>query len=359
MSTKASFASQPVAIPSAAMAAPPAAAGALDVLSDLLRVVRLSGAVLFRGDLTTPWAFESMDSSQLARMLLPRAKWLALFHVVAKGRCWLKLPSGQHLELSQGDIVVLPYGDAHTMGSDGARGPVPVGRLLAENLQCSPGVPVVVYGGGGEATELVCGFVHCDELLFNPLLKGLPVAMHLSASDRPGRSLVATATQSMIEELRSARAGSACVLARLTELLFVEVLRQHMAALPPHACGWLSALNDPLLGRALALLHAQPAHRWTVDDLVRQLGTSRSVLAARFKSLLGQSPMHYLTCWRLQLAAQLLHDNKLALSAIAEQVGYESEPAFNRAFKRFAGEPPATWRANATAAPVAHAARPA
>ena len=331
----------------------------LDVLSDLLRVVRLSGAVLFRGDLTTPWAFESMDSTQLARMLLPHARRLALFHVVAKGRCWLKLPSGQRLELSQDDIVVLPYGDAHTMESDGASDPVPVGRLLAENLQQGPGVPVVVYGGGGETTELVCGFVHCEELLFNPLLKALPVAMHISASDRPARSLVTSATHGMIDELRSARAGSACVLARLTELLFVEVLREHMASLPPQACGWLGALNDPLLGRALALLHAQPAHPWTIEALVRHLGTSRSVLAARFKALLGQSPMHYLTCWRLQLAAQLLRDNKLALSAIAAQVGYESEPAFNRAFKRFAGEPPATWRANATAAPVGGGARAA
>ncbi len=323
-----------------------AISASFDVLSDVLRVVRLTGAVFFRGDLSAPWAFEPMHKEQLARMLLPGAKRLVLFHVVAQGGCWIELSDGPADRLSIGDIVMLPYGDAHTMLSDRRQQPVSAAELM-RHARWNAGFPTVAYGGGGACTRLICGFVHCDELLFNPLLKALPPLLHVRAGTTHDHSLLAATTDSLIDEIDAGHAGRACVLARLAELLFIEVLRRHMAALPPEAVGWFGALNDRLVGRALQLLHADPGHSWTVDLLAREIGTSRSVLAARFKRRLGQSPMQYLACWRLQIAAQLLRDGDASLTAIAAQVGYESEAAFNRAFKRYAGEPPATWRANA------------
>lgn len=321
-----------------------AASGGFDVLSDLLRVVRLTGAVLFRGELSAPWAFETLSPAKLAAIVLPGARRLVLFHLVAQGECWIALPAGRREQLVSGDIVMLPYGDVHTMASDQAQKPVSVAGLV-NRTHWNAGLPTVAYGGGGNPTRLICGFVHCDELLFNPLLKALPPLLLMRAPKTSDRSLLATTARNLIDEVHAAHAGSACVLARLTELLFIEVLRRHMAALPPATIGWLGALNDPMVGRALQVLHADPALPWTVASLVRQLGTSRSVLATRFNRLLGESPMHYLTRWRLQLAAQRLRDGTDSIATIAEQVGYESEAAFNRAFKRHAGDPPAAWRA--------------
>ncbi|MGH8469760.1 MAG: AraC family transcriptional regulator [Gammaproteobacteria bacterium] len=322
-------------------------AGSLDVLSDVLRVVRLSDAVLFRGELSAPWALESLDSAQLAPVLLPDAKRLALFHLVAEGCCWIALPDRHQVQLASGDLVILPYGDEHTLGSDGAHDPVPVTRL-AKHTNGNAAPSVVACGGGGEITRLICGFVHCDELLFSPLLKTLPPLMHVRTVSDSDQSLLATTARNLVRELHTADAGSACVLARLTELLFIEVLRRHMASLPPDTIGWLTTFNDPMVGRALQLLHADPAYAWTVDRLAHQVGTSRSLLAARFKRLVGQPPMQYLTCWRLQLAARLLRDGVRGMAAIAARVGYESEAAFNRAFKRYTGEPPGAWRAKVT-----------
>ena len=321
----------------------PAPAGSFDVLSDLLRVVRLSGAALFRGDLSAPWALKTVDSTKIAHILLPKAKRLLSFHLVAEGRCWIALPGCHRVQLACGDIVVLPYGDAHTMGSDSGHEPVPVAGLLRD-VTWNSGLPVVVHGGGGETTRMICGFVHCDELLFNPLLKTLPALLHINTEAEPEESLLAGSVRHLIGEAHSARAGSACLLARLSELLLVEVLRRHMTALPPETVGWLSAMNDPLVGRALQLLHADPAYGWTVNSLARQVGASRSSLASRFNALLGQPPMRYLIGWRLQLAAELLRDGAIGMAAIAASVGYASEAAFNRAFKRYTGEPPAAWR---------------
>ena len=320
----------------------------LDVLSDVLRVVRLSGAVLFRCEFSVPWAVITPDPAELARLLLPGAKQLMLFHLVAEGRCWIGLEGQQPLRLETGDIVVFPYGDAHAIASDPALEPAPLTGLLGAAMQ-RQGMPVCVAGGGGEETQLVCGFLHCDELLFNPLCKGLPSLIHARPEGEPAISFLAATVRHTISEAGAAQPGNACLLSRLSELLFIEVLRRHIARLRPGAVGWLAALNDPMVGRALQLMHANPAHPWTVDGLARQCGTSRSLLAAQFKALLGQPPMRYLACWRLQLAAEMLREGAFAIAAIAARTGYESEPAFNRAFKRYAGEPPATWRAKTLA----------
>lgn len=324
-----------------------------DVLSDLLRALRLSGALMFRGDLSAPWAVETPESAQLASMLSPGAKRLVLFHVVAEGHCWLDLADGPRVRLEREDVVVFPYGDRHTMSSDGAPEPQPVAALL-QTAQRSEGLSIVVHGDGGGLTRLVCGYVQCDELMFNPLLKSLPPLLHApAAAERQpphvpaterGTSLLTTTVRQLIAAAQGSQAGGACLRSRLAELLFIEVLRRHITSLPAQTIGWMGALNDPMVGRALQLLHARPAERWTVDGLAREVGTSRSLLGTRFKKLLGQPPMRYLACWRLQLAARLLREGVPGMAAVAAPVGYESEAAFNRAFKRHNGEPPATWR---------------
>lgn len=325
-----------------------ASPASLDVLSDVLRVVRLSGAVLFRCEFSVPWAVKSPQAAELARMLMPAAKQLMLFHLVAQGRCMIELDGQAPFLAQNGDLVVFPYGDAHVAASDLSMKPAPIALLLGAS-ELRGAMRVCTAGGGGEPTELVCGFLHCDELLFNPLCKALPSVIHVRSEGEPGISFLAATVRHTISEAGAAQPGNTCLLSRLAELLFIEALRRHIAGLPPGAVGWLAALNDPMVGRALQLMHADPAHPWTVERLARQCGTSRSLLAAQFKALLGQPPMRYLACWRLQLAAEMLREGGQGIATIAERAGYDSEPAFNRAFKRHAGQPPAAWRARTLA----------
>lgn len=316
---------------------------AFDVLSDMLRVVRMSGAVLLRGVFSAPWAFTTPHATDIAHMLLPAARQLLLFHLVTEGRCWIKVDGQERLRLETGDIVALPYGDVHTMGGDQPAEPAAIADLFAA-APTDEGWAVIVHGGGGTSTRLICGFLHCDELLFNPLCKGLPRLLHVPTANEPAISLLAATVRHFIGEVHAARPGGACLLTRLAELLFIEILRRHMTTLPADAISWLNALNDPVVGRALRHLHTDPARVWTVERLAREVGASRTLLATRFTQRLGQSPMHYLTCWRLQLAAELLRDGVRGMAPIAERVGYASESAFNRAFKRHTGESPAAWR---------------
>jgi len=323
----------------------------VDVLSDLLRVVRLSGAVLLRGDFSAPWAVETPPPAQLARRLLPGARRLALLHVVAEGHCWIALDGGERVALRPRTLALLPYADAHVMGHGEAGEPVPIEALLRA-APARSGVPAVVHGGGGVPTRLVCGVLHCDELLFHPVLQTLPRLLVARSAPGSESSLVSATIRHLVEEAEAPQAGGACLRARLAELLFLEVLRRHLTSLSPRASGWLGAVNDPMIGGALQRLHARPRERWTVASLARQVGASRSLLGARFTALVGEPPMRYLTRWRLQLAARMLREGEAGLAAIAEQVGYESEAAFNRAFKRHAGAPPGAWRAR----PDRHAA---
>ena len=323
----------------------PASPPGFDVLSDVLRVVRMAGAVFFRADMAGPWAVRSVPGSELARMLAPSARQLLPFHVVAEGRAWMQLDGAEPIACEAGDIVVLPYADLHTLATDLTLPPMPMQVLLAQAMSPGGGVHQVVAGRGDERARIVCGFLHCDELLFHPLCRGLPPVIHLRAAEEPPGSLLVSIAKSLVIEAGAVRAGSSCLLSRLSELVFVEALRRHMARLAPEQVGWVAALNDPLVGRALQLLHAAPEAPWTVDELARRAGASRSILADRFRLKVGQPPMQYLAGWRLQLAADLLRDDRRGIASVAAQVGYESEAAFNRAFKRHAGQPPATWRA--------------
>jgi AraC-like DNA-binding protein len=311
-----------------------------DLLSVVLRAVRLSGSFLFRGEFSSPWCCAAPDSRVTAPFLVPGAKSLVFFHVVTEGHCFAEVGNERPLPLGPGDVIALPYGDAHAMANPQGGKRTLVSSLLPPPPWPEP--PMVVHGGGGAVTRILCGFLHCDDALFSPVLTNLPRVLCVRARREP--SWLEMTTRYMLEEASLRRPGGAALLGRLAELLFVEVLRRHMAELGEHDIGWLAALKDTTVGKVLQLMHGDLAHPWTVEELGRRVGSSRSALAARFRYLLREPPMQYLTRWRLQTASQLLRDTDQGLAAVAGQVGYESEAAFNRAFKRQVGEPPATWR---------------
>jgi AraC-like DNA-binding protein len=213
------------------------------------------------------------------------------------------------------------------------------------------GVETFNYGGGGEATRLVCGYVESSEFLFQPVFRTLPQMLVERAGDEKVGALMASTAREVISMVETGTPGTQMILGRLMELLFVEVLRRHVSRLPAGSKGWFAALNDPIVGRALALVHTEPARKWTADDLAREAGSSRTVLAERFNALLGRPPIDYVTSWRIQLAADRLRNGNDNIANIAADVGYESEAAFNRAFKRETGLTPGRWRDGADAGP--------
>lgn len=313
-----------------------------DLLSDLLGSMHLSGVVMFRTEFREPWSLLTPDGAQMARLLRIRAAHIIPFHVIAQGRCQVALAGHEPVSLAEGDVILLPYGDAHTLGGREPAATQPVAPLLPP--QPWREIFVVGHGGEGAMTRLVCGFLQCDELLFHPIMRHLPALIHVSPGTAPEGQWLASTIRHTAHEASRAQPGSRCMLPRLTELMFVEILRTHMRTLSADEVGWFAALNDPVAGSALKLLHTAPERTWDVDSLARRIGTSRSVLAHRFKHFLGQPPMQYLGHWRLQLAAQDLKTTDHRLKRIAEQAGYESEAAFSRAFKRRFGAPPAEWR---------------
>jgi AraC-like DNA-binding protein len=334
-----------------ASAAPP------DALSDVLRLVQLTGAVFLQAEMTAPWAVQAPSSRVLARQLMPGAEHLIEYHLVLEGRCWIRLEGGAALELAAGDLAMVPHGDPHVMSSD----PAPKIRPMpAVSMELPPFGDIVTYrrGGGGAPTRLVCGYLALDPRLTRALLAALPPLLHVDARDGDLRDWLDTYMRFRARGCGHHRPGHASVLSKLSELMFAEALRRYVESMPPGRTGWLAALGDPHVGKALALLHHRPARPWTVEELGRAAGLSRSALAQRFAALIGKPPMRYLTQWRLTLAAHLLKSSDRPAASIAAAVGYDSEAAFNRAFKREFGAPPATWRDRADAADVADAPPP-
>jgi len=305
-----------------------------DPLSDVLRAVRLDGAFFYAVEASEPWSVEAVAAKELTPRVLPGAEHLISYHILTSGRCWGGLTGGPAVPLAPGDVIVFPHGDGHVMSSD-------------PKLHSKPATPgrfpeTVTIGNGGEvAATLVCGFLGCDRRPFNPLLSTLPRQLHL-----PGLSSgwLQSFARQVVEESQARRVGGDSVLTRLAELMFVEVLRRYIETLPPEQRGWLAGLRDDAIGRALGLLHGDPAHAWTLDELAARVAMSRSAFADRFTTLVGQPPMQYLAHWRMQLAAGRLAAGSAKVAAIAEQVGYESEEAFSRAFKRLMGVSPGAWR---------------
>jgi AraC-like DNA-binding protein len=320
----------------------------VDLLSDLLGSMHLSGAVLFSAVFREPWGLAAPAGCELSCMLPFRTEYIIPFHIIAEGACWLELNERTRVWLQAGDAVLLPYGDSHGLCGREEAVKVPAGQLVPPPPW--PDVLRIEHGGAGARTHVICGFLQCDELLFHPLLRYLPALMHVSPGRAPDDEWLAGTIRHTAQEACRADPGRRSMLPRLAELMFVEILRKHMQALSVGEVGWFAAINDPVVGAALKWLHTAPLEDWNVERLARRVGVSRTVLAERFKHFLDMPPMHYLTYWRLQLAAQRLKATDTPMKGIADQAGYESEAAFSRAFKRHFGLPPADWRRRQTPA---------
>jgi AraC-like DNA-binding protein len=303
--------------------------------------------VYFDFDLSSPWVLEAPPASEVVGKVMPGAQRVIEYHLLARGNGWGHVEGHPPIRLSEGDLFIVPKGDAHALSSaPGLRAPLdlsPFARPFKE-------LPVAyeIGGGGPERARVVCCFLGCDERPFNPLLTALPAVIHLSASGAaaaPGwlGALVPIAAG----ESGRARPGSENVLSRISELMFVEAIRRYIEMLPQSQTGWLAGLRDTTVGQALAALHTSPSEPWTIERLARLVGLSRSVFAERFATMVGHPPMHYLALWRMQLAARLLSDGG-TVAATAPVVGYESEAAFSRAFKKLVGHAPGTWRRHST-----------
>jgi AraC-like DNA-binding protein len=327
-----------------------------DVLSDVLEVVRLTGALFFIVDASPPWVAEAPEAAALAPAILPRVQHVVSYHLIVAGVCWCQMAGAAPVRLEAGDVIVVPHGDAYQLSSapDISSGLTRDEMLLWFRQMASGQLPFVVQeGAGGPASlQVVCGFLGCDALPFNPVLAALPRLLHVRRPPAVGSDRLSTLIEFAVAESRDKSAGSRSVLLRVGELMFVEVVRRHLATLTAEESGWLAGLRDPLVGRALERLHIEPNQRWTLEKLAREVATSRSVLTERFTHFVGEPPMHYLTRWRMQRAAGLLTDNAAKVSAVGREVGYDSEAAFSRAFKKLTGVAPAAWRRRqATTAP--------
>ena len=313
----------------------------MDALSDVLQVLRLSGAVFLTAEFTAPWCVSS--SSGRPAVGPAQSEHTVFFHWLIAGRCKARLAEGgETFEIGAGDILMMPNDEAHVMGSD-----LDIKPIAAESLvKPAPGGGMLSInsGGGGEKTQFVCGFLACDRRLSRPVLDALPHMLRVPFGEDPTAAWFRSLLRVGAQETSTPRPGSDTVLAKLSELLFVEAIRRYSESMPAEQTGWLAGLRDRFVGRALTLMHQKPGHAWTVDALASEAGLSRSALAQRFTELIGQPPMQYLTRWRLTVAAQRLRSDATSLASIAEQIGYDSEAAFNRAFKREFGMPPATWR---------------
>ena len=318
------------------------------MLSDVLRAVRLTGAVFFDFELSSPWVAEAPPSKEIAAKVMPGAQRVIEYHLIACGNCWGHAIGDQPERLLEGDLIVFPRGDAHVLSSAPGMRAQPHMEIYARTATPLP-VFYQVGGGGAERARIVCCFLGLDERPYNPLLTSLPSVIHLSASSpQTNAGWLGTMMTIAVKESGSARPGGENVLARMSELMFVETIRQYIETLPPTETGWLAGLRDPVVGQALAALHSAPTQQWTVESLAHMVGLSRSVLAERFMEMVGHPPMHYLALWRMQLASRLLIDGG-NVAAVSAAVGYESEAAFSRAFKKLVGEAPATWRRNSRA----------
>jgi len=313
----------------------------MDALSDVLRAVRLSGAIFFDVRASDPWVAETPAGASIVGAMFPGAEQLISYHVMTRGHCWASTDGEPPMHLTAGDVVVFPHGDAHVMSSaPGMHNPPDLGLYRRPSDSQLP-FTMSVGSAEPESVRFVCGFLGCDARPFNPLLDALPRAIHVG--ERTGGAIAAF-VQFALAEANDPRPGGEAVLGRLSELMFVDVVRRYVETLPEERTGWLAGLRDPVIGRALAAMHRRPGDGWTLESLAREVGLSRSVLADRFAHIVGHPPMQYLTNWRMQLAANDLLSGTDSVATVAERVGYKSEAAFSRAFKRAANAAPSDWR---------------
>jgi AraC-like DNA-binding protein len=326
----------------------------LDVLSEILRAVRLTGAVYFDINAREPWVAESPAMSSICANVMPEFEHVISFHIMIDGWCWVQLDdmSGPSIRLEAGDAVIIPMGDAHVMGTQkGVRSQPDMNMYYRPKDRPLPFM-VNELGGKGERARFVCGYLGCDAKPFNPILGALPRLLHVQSASVAG-GLIRDLMRVALQESQNVRAGGETILSKLSELMFLQAVRQYIETLTEESKGFLSGLRDRQVGAALTLMHARPSEDWTLDTLAREVGLSRSAFSERFADFMGVPAMQYLGNWRLQLAARALERPGVSIAQAAAEVGYESEAAFNRAFKRLVGVPPGTWRKTRSA--VAHA----
>jgi AraC-like DNA-binding protein len=316
-----------------------------DALSDVLKTVRLTGATYFDVAAQDPWSVHSPARDLILPRILPGADHLIAYHVVTAGRCYASLLGGETIPLEAGEVVVFTNADPHIMSSHaGMRAEPPTADFF--DMADAGRLPfhVNLSNGGSASAKLVCGYLACDARPFNPLLDALPPMLKAGDPRSNDSGWLGQFIHFAVAEVADRRAGSESVLTKLSELMFIEVVRRYIETLPAQKTGWLAGLRDPSVSKALALIHSRPSFSWTIEGLARQCGTSRSVLAERFVGLIGVPPMHYLAQWRMQVASDLLNRRNLNMAAIASEIGYESEAAFSRSFKRMMGVTPSAWR---------------
>lgn len=318
----------------------------MDVLSDVLRAVRLTGAIYFDIHAHAPWIAESPPMASICARVMPGFEHVVCFHLMLDGWCWAQLAdeSQPPIRLDAGDVLIFPGGDGHVMATEQGQRSVPDMAMYYRPNDARLPFVFSEFGGNGEQARFVCGYLGCDAKPFNPLIGALPRLLHVRGDRRDG-DLVQQLIRVALREIRNPRAGGETILSKLSELMFLHAVRQHVDSLPEESTGWLAGLRDSHVGAALRLMHGSPAQCWTLDALSREVGMSRSAFSERFARLMGEPAMHYLGKWRLQLAADSL-GRGMSIAQTASEVGYESEAAFNRAFKRQVGAPPGAWRRN-------------
>jgi AraC-like DNA-binding protein len=314
----------------------------MDFLSEILSAVRLEGALFFNAEFTAPWCLNSSGSEAVRPYLPVKGEHLIMFHFLTEGRAYASLNDGERVELRKGDIVVFPRGDAHVMGNGVPRKPADSFKAFSPNLY--QGANPARFGGGGEVTQFVCGYMACDTQLCEIFLRGLPRLLRVPVAEGASGRWIENSIRFSVGESKGPDAGRSLVVAKLSEVLFVETLRSYIAALPPAETGWFAGLRDPFVANALAMLHLDPGRAWTVDSLAKKAGLSRTRLAERFRTYLQMSPMAYLTELRMRLGAEALRSTRKTVVEVASEAGYNSEAAFNRAFKRTFQVPPAQFR---------------
>jgi AraC-like DNA-binding protein len=321
---------------------------AADALSDVLKTVRLTGATFFDVVAAAPWVAESPPREMILPKILPGAEHLIAYHVITEGRCFANIVGEEPIEVEAGEVIVFTKSDPHILSSSpGMRAHrAPPDALNALAAAAAGQLPFLInYGGDGPASaKFVCGYLACDAQPFNPLLENLPSVIKIRGKQGDDANWLSQFIHVAMLEAANKRAGCESVLAKLSELMFIEVVRRHLEALSLDKAGWLAGLRDPFVGKALSLMHAKPAWNWTIEELAKDVGLSRSVLAERFAHLVGMPPMYYLAKWRMQIASGLLSGGNSNIADVAAEVGYGSEAAFSRAFKKMVGIPPSAWR---------------
>lgn len=314
----------------------------MDALSEALSTVRMNAAIFFNAEFTAPWGFVAPRAQDVAPALAPGGEHIVIFHLLTEGTAVVRMEGEPDLPLVAGDIVIIPHGDTYTI-SHGSPAKLREGGASIERYLAG-GLTTTCYGGGGEQANFICGYFGCERGALRVFLAGLPRMIKINVRGDASGEWLETSIQHLVTEAAGHRPGGTVLLSKMAEALFVEALRRYMTGISQDQTGWLAGARDPLVGAALALIHRKPRQAWTLPELAAEAGTSRSVLSGRFAHFLGDSPMNYLARWRLQLAAQMLHGDRKTMLQVAMDVGYESEAAFNRAFKREFGLPPAQYR---------------